>query len=79
MGVGCALHEGVKLKDDGQWTDSFTKYLLPTTLDTPRITPIILEYPEPSGPYGAWGVGEAGGDQWRRLLPTRWPMRPAYG
>ena len=59
MGVGYALQEEVKLKDDGQWTDSFTEYLLPTTLDTPRITPIILEYPEPSGPYGAKGVGEA--------------------
>jgi len=24
------------------------------------ITPIILEYPEPSGPFGGLGVGEAG-------------------
>jgi CO/xanthine dehydrogenase Mo-binding subunit len=60
MGVGYALQEEVKLKDDGQWTDSFTEYLLPTTLDTPRITSIILEYSEPSGPFGARGVGEAG-------------------
>ena len=60
MGVGYALQEEVKLKDDGQWTDSFTEYLLPTTLDTPIITPIILEYSEPSGPFGAKGVGEAG-------------------
>jgi CO/xanthine dehydrogenase Mo-binding subunit len=60
MGVGYALQEEVKLKDDGQWADSFTEYLLPTTLDTPHITPIILEYSEPSGPFGARGVGEAG-------------------
>jgi CO/xanthine dehydrogenase Mo-binding subunit len=60
MGVGYALQEEVKLKDDGGWTDSFTEYLLPTTLDTPHITPIILEYSEPSGPFGARGVGEAG-------------------
>jgi CO/xanthine dehydrogenase Mo-binding subunit len=60
MGVGYALQEEVKLKDDGQWTDSFTEYLLPTTLDTSIITPIILEYSEPSGPFGATGVGEAG-------------------
>jgi CO/xanthine dehydrogenase Mo-binding subunit len=59
MGVGYALQEEVVLKADGAWTDSLTEYLLPTTLDTPRITPIILEYPEPSGPYGAKGVGEA--------------------
>jgi CO/xanthine dehydrogenase Mo-binding subunit len=60
MGVGYALQEEVKLKGDGGWTDSFTEYLLPTTLDTPIITPIILEYPEPSGPFGATGVGESG-------------------
>jgi CO/xanthine dehydrogenase Mo-binding subunit len=60
MGVGYALLEEVRLKDDGEWTDSFTEYLLPTTLDTPAITPIILEQPEPSGPYGAKGVGEMG-------------------
>jgi CO/xanthine dehydrogenase Mo-binding subunit len=60
MGVGYALQEEVKLKSDGGWTDSFTEYLLPTTLDTPIITPIILEHPEPSGPFGARGVGEAG-------------------
>jgi CO/xanthine dehydrogenase Mo-binding subunit len=60
MGLGYAVQEEVKLKDDGAWTDSFTEYLLPTTLDTPRITPIILEYSEPSGPHGATGVGESG-------------------
>jgi CO/xanthine dehydrogenase Mo-binding subunit len=58
MGIGYALLEEVKLKDDGSWTDSFTEYLLPTTLDMPRITPIILEHPEPSGPFGARGVAE---------------------
>ena len=58
MGVGYAIQEEVKLKDDGTWTDSFTEYLLPTTLDTPKITPVILEHPEPSGPFGARGVAE---------------------
>jgi len=60
MGVGYALQEEVRLKADGAWTDSFSEYLLPTTLDTPLITPVILEHPEPSGPFGARGVGEAG-------------------
>jgi len=58
MGIGYAILEEEKLKDDGSWTDSFTEYLLPTTLDTPRITTIILEHPEPSGPFGARGVAE---------------------
>jgi CO/xanthine dehydrogenase Mo-binding subunit len=58
MGIGYAIMEEVKLKDDGSWTDSFTEYLLPTTLDTPRITPIVLEHPEPSGPFGTRGVAE---------------------
>jgi CO/xanthine dehydrogenase Mo-binding subunit len=58
MGVGYALQEEVKLKEDGRWTDSFTEYLLPTTLDAPKITPVILEYREPSGPFGARGVAE---------------------
>lgn len=58
MGVGYAILEEVKLKDDGSWTDSFTEYLLPTTLDAPKITSVILEYEEPSGPFGARGVAE---------------------
>ena len=58
MGVGYAIQEEVKLKTDLKWTDSFTEYLLPTTLDMPVVTSVILEQPEPSGPFGAKGVGE---------------------
>jgi CO/xanthine dehydrogenase Mo-binding subunit len=58
MGIGYALLEEVRLKDGQGWTDSFMEYLLPTALDTPSITTILLETPEPSGPYGAKGVGE---------------------
>jgi CO/xanthine dehydrogenase Mo-binding subunit len=60
MGMGYALQEEVRLKDDGTWSDGFTEYLLPTTLDSPLITCVILEQPEPSGPFGAKGVGEIG-------------------
>ena len=38
---------------------NFTDYKIPTTLDCPaEIIPIILETPQPDGPFGARGVGE---------------------
>jgi CO/xanthine dehydrogenase Mo-binding subunit len=65
MGIGYALYESVSLKQDGQWVDSFTEYLIPTTEDVPAtIDSVILEVPEASGPYGVKGVGEMG------LVPT---------
>ena len=34
-------------------------YKIPGSLDVPyEINPIIVEHPEPDGPYGAKGVGE---------------------
>lgn len=59
MGLGYALYEDMPLKGNGNWVDSFTEYLLPTSRDIPRrIETIILEVPEDSGPYGAKGVAE---------------------
>ncbi len=64
-GIGYALYESVRLKDNGQWVDGFTEYLLPTAEDVPaRIESVILEVPEATGPYGAKGVGEI------TLVPT---------
>ena len=58
-GLGYALYENMALKDDGAWVDSFTEYLLPTSLDMPQnLETILLEIPEASGPYGAKGIGE---------------------
>jgi CO/xanthine dehydrogenase Mo-binding subunit len=58
-GLGYALYESMALKDDGNWVDSFTEYLLPTSLDMPQnLETILLEIPETSGPYGAKGIGE---------------------
>jgi len=37
---------------------SFSSYLIPTSLDIPQITSIIVEEPEPTGPFGAKGTGE---------------------
>jgi xanthine dehydrogenase molybdenum-binding subunit len=35
-------------------------YRIPSALDVPKIIPIIVETGEPSGPFGAKGVGECG-------------------
>jgi len=59
MGLGYALYESMDLKENGQWIDSFTEYLLPTSKDMPTVHEnIILEIPEKSGPFGAKGIGE---------------------
>ncbi|MBI5582793.1 MAG: xanthine dehydrogenase family protein [Deltaproteobacteria bacterium] len=60
MGVGFAtMEEFIPGK-----TDNFREYHLPTMADAPRITPLIIETSNPSGPYGAKGVGEPS------LIPT---------
>jgi CO/xanthine dehydrogenase Mo-binding subunit len=58
MGIGYALLEDIALKPDQTWVDGLSEYLLPTSLDVPPVKKIILEYPEPSGPGGAKGIGE---------------------
>ena len=40
-------------------TDSLETYLLPTSLDLPEFEIIHVERPDPVGPFGAKGVGEA--------------------
>ena len=31
---------------------------MPTAMDMPEVQPIIVEVPDPAGPFGAKGVGE---------------------
>ena len=45
-------------------TENLHDYLIPTVGDVPRIEVILIEDPEPLGPFGAKGVGEPG------LIPT---------
>ena len=45
-------------------TDNLHDYLIPTIGDVPPIEVILIEDPEPLGPYGAKGVGEPA------LIPT---------
>ena len=54
MGTGFALMEEFVPGE----TTSFVNYLIPTSKDVPEVIPIIVEDEEPTGPFGAKGVGE---------------------
>ena len=59
MGLGYAAMEELVWDESGNLlTTNFGTYLLPTAMDTPPVTSIIVEEPEPSGPFGAKGTGE---------------------
>jgi CO/xanthine dehydrogenase Mo-binding subunit len=60
MGIGFGLMEEFHPGS----TISMKDYHIPTVADMPEIVPIIIESPEPSGPFGAKGVGEPA------LIPT---------
>jgi len=45
-------------------TENLHDYLIPTAGDMPEMEVILIEDPEPTGPFGAKGVGEPG------LIPT---------
>ena len=56
---GYALMENFQMKDGYVLTDQLSTYLIPTVLDVPdEVEPVIVEVPEPRGPWGARGVGE---------------------
>lgn len=58
QGLGWSILEEVKL-DKGKITNpAFSSYLIPTVLDMPEIETHIIEAQEPTGPFGAKGVGE---------------------
>ena len=59
MGLGFALSEEIILENGRTMNPSFTDYKMLTSADMPKIHPIIVEVPEPLGPFGARGVGEA--------------------
>jgi CO/xanthine dehydrogenase Mo-binding subunit len=57
--VGWSTCEDFILDRGYVMTPHLSTYLMPTVVDVPdRITSIILEKPDPSGPHGARGVGE---------------------
>ncbi len=60
QGLGLALMEEYIQKI----SENFHDYLMPTVGDMPEIEIILIEEPEPLGPYGAKGIGE------HALIPT---------
>jgi CO/xanthine dehydrogenase Mo-binding subunit len=60
QGLGYALYEDTRppYAPDHALTLNFRDYHVPTFLDVPDIEVHIVECPEPTGPFGAKGVGE---------------------
>ncbi|MCK4661699.1 MAG: xanthine dehydrogenase family protein molybdopterin-binding subunit [Bacteroidales bacterium] len=60
QGLSTVLYEDMRFDKNGKLINpNFTDYKIPTALDIPEeIIPIIIEVPQPDGPFGARGVGE---------------------
>ncbi len=56
--MGYATIEEIKLRDGRYLNDRLATYIIPTSLDAPRITTILVEAPFSAAPHGAKGVGE---------------------
>ena len=56
---GYALQEDFQMRDGRVISDQLSTYLVPTALDVPEeVECVIVEVPDPRGPWGARGVGE---------------------
>jgi len=56
---GYALLEDLKVKDGRILSNQLSTYLIPTILDIPdKVESVIVEVPDPNGPWGARGLGE---------------------
>ena len=59
QGIGWALNEEYRFGNSGQMENSsFLDYRMPTSLDLPMISTVIVEVANPGHPYGVRGVGE---------------------
>ena len=58
MAYSYTIYEDLGLKDGHIKNNKFSKYLMPTALDTINIKKIIIEDPESTAPFGAKGIGE---------------------
>jgi len=56
--LGYGLLEEVDIREGQTRTVNFDTYLIPTSADMPDVVPIIVENPDPHGPYGAKSLGE---------------------
>jgi carbon-monoxide dehydrogenase large subunit len=60
QGLATVLYEDMRYDATGKLLNpNFTDYKIPTAMDVPdEIVPIIVEVPQPDGPFGARGIGE---------------------
>jgi CO/xanthine dehydrogenase Mo-binding subunit len=58
MGLGYGLLEEFEIEEGRPKQMNFDEYLIPTSMDVPRIKGIIVENPDEAGPFGAKSVGE---------------------
>jgi xanthine dehydrogenase D subunit len=58
QGIGLAVMEELLLDNGVVRNASFTDYLIPTILDAPEVEAVLVEEPEPGGPFGAKGMAE---------------------
>jgi len=58
MGLGYGIMEEIETEEGYIKNTNFDEYLIPTIKDMPEIVPVIVENPDPNGPYGAKSIGE---------------------
>ena len=58
QGIGYALSEGYFLREGRPLTRTYKKLGVPTFMEAPSVKVILVEDPEPSGPFGAKGISE---------------------
>jgi CO/xanthine dehydrogenase Mo-binding subunit len=58
MGLGYGLLEDFDIEDGVPKQLNFDEYLIPTSMDVPPITPVIIENEDALGPFGAKSIGE---------------------
>jgi 4-hydroxybenzoyl-CoA reductase alpha subunit len=58
QGIGYALFEEVRFEDGVMLNPDFLNYRVPTALDIPPITSLLVETNDEAGPFGAKGVAE---------------------
>jgi CO/xanthine dehydrogenase Mo-binding subunit len=58
MGLGFALSEEIKHQHGIIQTNNYNTYRIPRSTDVPEMTAILVENPDPAGPWGAKSLGE---------------------
>ena len=58
QGIGYGYLEVMTAKDGKIQQKNVTDYIIPTTVDTPKLHTYLMDNPYPLGPYGAKGAGE---------------------